>query len=149
MSPAATVAWALLKAIYTHIIEKGKGVLLLAIRERTAIAGILVVDSDMGSHYLFAASKSDSLKYCPNDFLIHLAIKRTADKGLNYFDFLPSGMTHPNLMQFKRKWGSESCSVPVYSLVTKPLAMGLWNIAYHFAETSFARSIVSVLRKSK
>jgi hypothetical protein len=80
--------------------------LLLAEVEQQVVAGLLVVDSPRMSHYLMGGSLEDASPVRANHLLFHRAILRAIDRGLDAFDFLPSGHDNPGLREFKRKWGA-------------------------------------------
>lgn len=132
-----------IEAIVKRITMEEKGTLLLARREGEAIAGILIVDSPIGSHYLMGGSKTEALRYCPNDLLFNTAIMRAARKGMDFFDFLPSGPDDVALERFKLKWGSTSHTADVCTLVVRPLVMASWNLAYRLAATRPVRALLS------
>jgi hypothetical protein len=133
-------------AVYQHLVVSGAGALLLAYLDGQPIAGILVVDSPRMSHYLLGGSRSATLKYCPNDLLLHVAIKRAAEKGLHTFDFLPSGVNNPALARFKSKWNAQPVTAHTLTLATRPLAMRLWHAAYWLAATRPGRWLLQQYR---
>lgn len=135
-----------------------RGTLLLASRDGRPVAGMLLADSDNGTHYLMAGSLSEELKYCPNDLLLSHAIRRAIDLGREYFDFLPSGDDNCGLEQFKAKWDAEKVEIPVYEIVTSPLSMLGFNTAFkvatsevgrRLAYTKLGRNAIQSLRPSK
>jgi lipid II:glycine glycyltransferase (peptidoglycan interpeptide bridge formation enzyme) len=130
------------ESILKRVVSEGKGTLLLAHREEKPIAGVLIVDSETASHYLLGGSKTEALRYCPNDLLLNAAIMRAAEKGLEYFDFLPSGPDDVALQRFKSKWGSSPFPADACTLQTRPLIMAAWNLAYRLAATRPARAIL-------
>lgn len=134
------------EAVYRHLVAPGSGTLLLACLAGQPIAGILVVDSARMSHYLMGGSCTSTLKYCPNDLLLHMAIKRGTEKGLDAFDFLPSGGEDPALARFKSKWNAQPTPAHTLTLVTRPLAMRLWNAAYGLAATRPGRWLLQQYR---
>ena len=135
----------LVRAIHSLLVPNGTSALFLAYREGRAIAGILVVDSESISHYLLAGSRTEDLKYGANDLLISEAIRRAADKGLDYFDFLPSGPDDPALVRFKTKWGAVPFNVHTLDLVVRPLSTALFNQASRLANTRPARLLVKAV----
>ena len=130
-----------IEAVFQNIINADKGHILLAKKNKidTPIAGILIVNSDNISHYLMAGSRTDTLKYCPNDLLIFEAIKRSILRGNEYFDFLPSGIDDHALERFKMKWGAEPYPVDTMEIILRPIRMKLWDIAYRTTETEPVR----------
>ncbi len=138
---------ALMRAIYEELVPLGRAAFLLARREGEPIAGVLVVDSPRMSHYLIGGSSSAGLQYCPNDLLLHTAIRRAVERGLGGFDFLPSGIGDEALERFKTKWGAEPVPTAVHTIVTKPAAMRAWDLAYRVAETPLGSALVNMLRR--
>ncbi len=128
-------------ACVEQLAKDDRGALLLAVRDDKPIAGMLLADSDNGTHYLMAGSLSNELKYCPNDLLLSHAIRRAIDLGREYFDFLPSGDDNSGLEQFKAKWDAEKVETPVYQLVTSPVAMWAFNTVFKLATSRVGRSV--------
>jgi hypothetical protein len=120
---------------------------LLARREGEPIAGILVVDSASMSHYLMGGSTTAGLAHCPNDLLLHTAIRRAVDKRLGAFDFLPSGSDDPALEQFKAKWGATPQPLFVHTVTTHPYRMACWDAAYHLASSPTGSALVRAIRR--
>lgn len=145
----ATVAkygFELVEAVHEELGPTDRGVILLARREGRPIAGVLIVDSDSMSHYLMGGSSSEALQYCPNDLLLHCAIRRAVAKGKNAFDFLPSGVGDEALERFKAKWGSIREPIAVHTAVTQPVRMATWEAAYRAADNRIAARLLQVLR---
>ena len=94
-----------------------------------------MVDSPRASHYLLGGSRTDALTYCPNDLLLAEAIKRAAEKKLDYFDFLPSTPGDSGLVRFKAKWGAVALKTDTLDLITRPLSVRLFNGMQKLAET--------------
>jgi hypothetical protein len=130
---------AFITAVYQHLIVPGTGALFLARLAGQAIAGILVVDSPHMSHYVMGGSFTATLPSRPNDLLFHTAIKRTVEKGFAAFDFLPSGANDSALTHFKAKWNAQPTPAQTLTLVTRPIVMRGWNVAYWFADTAPGR----------
>lgn len=137
---------ALVAAIREHVVARGRGELLLARCGGRAVAGIVVVDSVHCRHYLMGGSRTEALGSCPNELLVAGAIDRAAEKRLDGFDFLPSGENAESVERFKAKWGARPLPATVYDLVTRPVAMRLWNTASKVAASGPARLLLGRLR---
>ncbi len=137
---------ALVSAIFEKLNPLGRCAILIARREGVAIAGALIVDSPTASHYLMGGSSTAGLQYCPNDLLLHCAIRRAVALGLDGFDFLPSGVGDDALERFKSKWGAEVHPVAVHSVVTQPARMAAWNLAYRAAESRLGTTLLGLVR---
>jgi len=135
------------KAVFDYVAGSGKGYLLLARKDGEAVAGILIVNSEHMSHYLMGGSRTDALKYRPNDLLIAEAIRKAVDNNLKYFDFLPSAPEDISLAHFKSKWGAKTFQTDISELLTRPFSMKLWNMAYQLAETRHFRGFLQWYRK--
>lgn len=134
-------------AFFKHVAALGRGAILLAVKDGAPIAGALVADSEKTSHYLMAGSRTAFLSLCPNDFLIHSAIRRASEKKFQYFDFMGSDGTDPNLEHFKAKWGAEPVEVITLTLVIRPLLYRLWGYAYKLAQTPIGLKLLNWSRR--
>ncbi|MCG6910334.1 MAG: GNAT family N-acetyltransferase [Deltaproteobacteria bacterium] len=136
-------------AVFEHIIKAGQGTLLLAKMKEKPIAGVLLVDSENMTHYLMGGSRTSCLRYRPNDLLFFEAIKRAANGGSDYFDFLPSGVNDHNLMRFKTKWGAAPYPVHTLERIVQPTRMKFWDCAYRLGQTKAARRLIQRYRNRK
>ena len=134
-------------AIRRHIVAADRGALFVARHQERAVAGVLIVDSPAVSHYLMGGSHAPALKYCPNDLLLNEAMKRAVERGLTAFDFLPSGVGDESLARFKTKWGAKPIPVRTLDLITRPLSMATWSLAYRTAESAPIRRMLQAYRR--
>ncbi len=134
-------------AIDDELGHLGRGVILLARREGVAIAGVVIVDSATMSHYLMGGSTTAGLSYCPNDLLLHTAIRRAVEKGRSSFDFLPSGVGDEALERFKAKWGAVAHPISSYTAVMQPMRMAIWDTAYRVAENPLSSAVLRAVRR--
>ncbi len=134
-------------AIDDELRHTGRGAILLARREGAAIAGVVIVDSKTMSHYLMGGSTTAGLSYCPNDLLLHSAIRRAVEKGMSSFDFLPSGVGDEALERFKAKWGTVSYPISSYTAVMQPVRMAIWDAAYRVGENPLSSAVLRVVRR--
>lgn len=141
------------KAFMHHTIEDivnaGRGALILARCEGQAIAGVLLVDSADGSHFIIGASRTELRKLRPNDLMMSAAIKRAVERNLDYFDFGPSPPNNKSLVAFKSSWGGEPHAVPAHTLTTRPALAFCWDRTMQLAATPPARAAISAYRKLK
>jgi len=143
----AKYAQELVNAMVEELGPADRCAVLLARREGEPIAGILVVDSSNMSHYLMGGSTTAGLAHCPNDLLLHTAIRRAVDKRLEAFDFLPSGNDDPALEQFKAKWGATPLPLFVHTATTHPYRMACWDAAYGLASSRIGSALVRAIRR--
>ena len=143
----AKYSLAFVQAVASQLLAEGRASLLLAMRRGVAIAGMLLVDSETSTHYLMAGSRSDGLRYCPNDLLLNHAIGRAAERGCRSFDFLPSGENNLGLEKFKAKWNALAVEVPVYELVVRPVMIQLFYGMYAAAQSWPGRWLVKTFRQ--
>jgi lipid II:glycine glycyltransferase (peptidoglycan interpeptide bridge formation enzyme) len=140
---------AFVQAIADEFVRPGRGAILVAYREGRALAGMVLVDSSAGSHYLLAGSHTWGLQHSPNDLLVWRALERSVALGHRWFDFLPSGAGDAALQRFKAKWGSEAVSASTRDLVQRPAAIAAWNLALRAAGWEPVRRTLSRIRSAR
>jgi CelD/BcsL family acetyltransferase involved in cellulose biosynthesis len=94
------------KAIWSHFLTQGQGVLLLAYQDGALLAGTLYLVWHDTLYYKFNASDPIGLSYRPNDLLVWEGIRFAIAHGLRRFDFGLSDADQEGLLRFKRKFGT-------------------------------------------
>jgi CelD/BcsL family acetyltransferase involved in cellulose biosynthesis len=97
--------------IWRVFIEKGKGVLLLAMHSGQIIGGVLFLEWKDTLYYKFNASAPADLAHRPNDLLIWEGIQYGKAKGYAHLDFGLSDIDQPGLLQYKRKFASQEQTI--------------------------------------
>ncbi|MEW5959595.1 MAG: GNAT family N-acetyltransferase [Chloroflexota bacterium] len=92
--------------IWTHLIEKQHGCLLLATHQERVIAGILFLEWKNTLYYKFNASDPAYLSLRPNDLLIWQGIQYGQTRGYTCLDFGLSDWDQEGLVRYKRKFAS-------------------------------------------
>ena len=138
-----------LKGIFETLISQKKGTILLARKDQDYIAGVLLLDSVHLCSYYMAGSKTDTLKYLPNDLLIHAAIKRAIENGFEMFDFMGTDGHDPALEHFKLKWGALRVPITIYDLETIPMLLRIWDFTNNMKRIKTMRTIFEWVRQSK
>lgn len=127
----------LYEEIFTQLIAKGQGTVLLASHEGRTIAGSLIVYSADRAYLLGNVSDPERLKLCPNDLLYHEALERALDRGYEHFDLMICDEKDLDLMRFKEKWGGRRLAFGIYQKDFSPLRSALWKWAWAVATSKF------------
>ena len=106
---------------------KSLGTIRFAVLDQRAIAGVVLVHSTTTTHYFHNGSRGESLKYCPNELLVHHSIEEAIERRTSYFDFMGSDEGDLSLIHFKEKWGSQSSEVHTYLKDYHPLRSKMWD----------------------
>lgn len=95
------------KAIWDVCSPSGKVELLIAEHEDRPLAGLINFKYKSRVSAEFAASDPASLHMSPNHILFWETIRMACRDGFKVFDFGRTNPTNLDLMNFKRRWGSE------------------------------------------
>jgi serine/alanine adding enzyme len=82
--------------------------LLIAEHEGRPVAGLINFKFKDRISAEFAASDASALNMGPNHLLFWETIRAACREGFKVFDFGRTNPTNQDLMDFKRRWGSES-----------------------------------------
>ena len=93
------------EAQWHRLVAPGHARLLLAYREDTAIAGMLLLQGNGTVTYKYGASDSAALDVRPNHALFAQAIRDACLEGNHTFDFGRTDFEDQGLRDFKAKWG--------------------------------------------
>lgn len=115
--------------------EPGKSLatIRLAVLNQSAIAGLVLIHSATTTHYFHSGSRSQFLKYCPNELLVHRSIEEAIGQRVSCFDFMGSDRTDLNLIRFKEKWGSQSLDVCTYIKDYHVVKSKIWDLGKKMA----------------
>ncbi len=92
--------------IHRHVISKKKGVVMLARKNDTVIAGAVYFWGGEKAIYKYGASDHRYQKLRANNLVMWEAIKYCAKKGFNSLDFGRTELDHEGLRRFKLAWGT-------------------------------------------
>jgi CelD/BcsL family acetyltransferase involved in cellulose biosynthesis len=99
------------QAIWEHLLEPGKGALLLAAHEGSVVGGVLYLEWQDTLYYKFNASDTDRLTVRPNDLLIWEGMSHAVGRGLKSLDYGLSDWDQEGLLRYKRKYASEERTI--------------------------------------
>jgi CelD/BcsL family acetyltransferase involved in cellulose biosynthesis len=107
--------WRFFAAIQRHMIDAGRGRLLLAEHEGKTIAGDLLLQFRDQMTYKFNASDPRYLHLRPNNILLWEAIRTSASSGCTSLDLGRCDEDNDGLRRFKLLWGSEEKTLRYFS----------------------------------
>lgn len=93
--------------LWHHMIEPGRGFVLLAYTDGTPIAGAVFLAWNGTVIYKYGASDTRFWDLHPNHLVMWTAIRWGCAHGFDTFDFGRSELHHKGLRQFKSGWGTE------------------------------------------
>jgi hypothetical protein len=137
----------LVAAVQAFIARTGKGLLLTARMGGTPVAGILLIYSNSSTHAFLAGSDSRFLKFYPNKFLIHEALRESIARHHTVFDFMGSDKEDRDLIRFKNMWGGGSVPVATYVKDYNRLRCWLWDKARNLINTPLGSRLTRAIRK--
>lgn len=94
-------------AIWTEMIERGEGFVLLAYAGSRPVAGAVFLTGAGTVVYKFGASDPTAWSRRPNHVLFWEAIRWSCENGYRSFDFGRTDASNEGLRAFKRGWGTE------------------------------------------
>lgn len=96
--------------IYYHLCLNRLCNLFLAYYEGYALAGLIILCYNKNAIYAYGGSLKDKevLSKRPNEALFWHAIEFTKAQDINMFDFGSTPLSNKGLLQFKKKWGTET-----------------------------------------
>jgi CelD/BcsL family acetyltransferase involved in cellulose biosynthesis len=101
--------------LFKHVIQKGRGFLLLAYYQQEAVGGGLFLTTEKNIHYKYNASDPDVLgKITPNHALTWHALKKGCEEGFQSFNFGRTSPDNVGLMRYKSMWGSTVLNCAYY-----------------------------------
>jgi serine/alanine adding enzyme len=136
----------LVTAVQEFIAVGRRGALFIAKMDETPVAGILLIYSESATHAFLAGSDSRFLKFYPNKFLIHEAIRESVVRRHAVFDFMGSDKEDQDLIRFKSMWGGRAVSVTTYVKDYSPFRCWLWDKSRSFIHTSLGSRLTRAFR---
>jgi CelD/BcsL family acetyltransferase involved in cellulose biosynthesis len=95
------------RRLWTHMLQPGRGHLLLASVNGDPIAGVVLLYAGQTVVYKYGASDARAWGLRPNNVLFTEAIRWSAEAGYASFDFGRSDFADQGLRSFKLGWGAE------------------------------------------
>ena len=99
------------KKVYSHIIAKDLGKVVLAVKDGKTIAGALFFHFGDGAVYKFGASDRNYIHLRCNNLVIWKAIQWYRNSGFTNFDLGRTEAENAGLLQFKRGWGAKEYTI--------------------------------------
>jgi hypothetical protein len=100
------------KNIFTEIIKKGFGYIVLVYKDNIPISSGLFAGFNKVLSYKYGASDFRFLKLRPNNLMLWVAIQEAVKRGYKVFDFGKTDNENMGLRKFKSGWGAEE--TPLY-----------------------------------
>ncbi|MCX6165434.1 MAG: peptidoglycan bridge formation glycyltransferase FemA/FemB family protein [Ignavibacteriae bacterium] len=97
--------------IFTEIIKKGFGYIVLVYKENIPISSGLFAGYNNVLSYKFGASDFRYLKLRPNNLMLWIAIQEAVKRGYKVFDFGKTDNDNVGLRKFKSGWGAEEVAL--------------------------------------
>lgn len=101
-----------LRKLWVHFHPAGRLSLLLAKRDKSYIAGIILLKFKDRVHFEFSASDDAHFNIGANQFLLWKAIEQAIEEGYKLFDFGRTSPSNEGLMTFKKRWGTDEREIP-------------------------------------
>jgi len=136
----------LVMALREFIGRTGRGVLLMATMGGSPVAGIVLIYSNSSTHAFLAGSDSRFLKFYPNKFLIHEALRESVARHHTVFDFMGSEKEDENLIRFKNLWGGGPVPVTTYVKGYSRFRCWLWDKSRSFIHSPLGSRLTRVIR---
>ncbi len=97
--------------IWDYLIDRGHGVLKLAVYEDQVIGGVMFLESQNKLYYKFNASDPDYIYLRPNDLVVWKGIQYGQARGRQYLDFGLSDWDQEGLLRYKRKFATSEKTI--------------------------------------
>ncbi len=134
------------ETLYEMIIKRGLGTIALAVLNKEAIAGAVLIHSQTSAHYFHNGSHYEFLKFCPNELLIHDALEKAIEKKNSCFDFMGSDPLNLSLLHFKEKWGSQSIDLHTYVKDYRPMKCKIWELGKRTMNSGLGSRLLRKIR---
>jgi CelD/BcsL family acetyltransferase involved in cellulose biosynthesis len=147
--------WRFFENIHRHILNRGKGWVVLASLHGRAIAGAVFFHFGRSVIYKFAASDGTSLPCRPNNLVLWRAIEWYAGAGFSHLDFGRTALNNEGLRRFKLSWGATerrieyvrfNCRTAAFE-ITRDRSSGWPSRVFRFVPPTLARLIGSAAYK--
>lgn len=137
----------ILEQVLKRYVKPGKGEILVADKDGTLVAAMVILFSKRVSHWLIGVSDFEYRSDCPNDLVTWEAIRRTVERGHEAFDFMTSGAEDDALAAFKAKFDSTEHDLHFWEADFSPTRAWLYRKALGFAKSKFGSTLMRKLYK--
>ena len=135
------------EAIWDELAGDGTADFLVADQAGEPVAATVGIH-DRGVTYYFAAfSRTDAMRLCPNDLLLHTLITRAIGRGARQFDLLSSGAHDEGLIRFKEKWGAEQRPFDLVECWFSSWRRWAWDAAMYAAQFRAGAAVLRLVRR--
>jgi hypothetical protein len=99
-------SWSFFANIQRHLLEPGRGCIVLARLGKVAVAGAVYIHSEKTTLYKFGASDETRQQLRANNLVMWHGIKWHAQRGFTCLDFGRTSLHNEGLRRFKLSWGT-------------------------------------------
>jgi hypothetical protein len=142
----AKYSYRLVMAFREFMLAFNGGTLLIARKDESPVAGMLLMHSNSSTHAFLTGSDSRFLKFYPNKLLVHQSLVEAISCGHEIFDFMGSEKGDANLIRFKNLWGGRSVPVTTYVKDYDLLRGWIWNGMRSFMNTKVGAGLTRAVR---
>jgi len=134
------------EALYEVMARTNRGAFLIAEMNHVPAAAVVLIFSSTSTHYFHNGSRSEFLKHCPNELLIHYSLEEAIEKKHGSFDFMGSDSNDLSLIRFKEKWGSRSLDILTYVKDYHPVKARLWEWGKRMISSGWGSRVARFVR---
>ena len=106
--------WLFFQNLYSHIISKGSGIVVVAQYQGAPIAAAVFVHYGRQAVYKFSASNAAFLRLCGNNVVLWEAIKWYANHGFSSMHFGRTSFGNEGLRKYKNGWGATETTLEYF-----------------------------------
>ena len=133
------------EALYEEMAKRGSCDFLIAERDGTPIAGVVLIHSATTLHYFHNGSRPEFLKFCPNELLVHFSLEKAIEQGDSFFDFMGSDRKDLSLIKFKEKWGGHSIDLNTYVKDYHALRSRIWGWGKALGSSRIGKGLLRIV----
>jgi CelD/BcsL family acetyltransferase involved in cellulose biosynthesis len=108
--------WRFFQLIFSNLIEKGRGFILLAQQDDHCLAAGLFLHWNHTLTYKYSASSDKGQNLRPNHLLTWTAIRWGCEHGFQSFDFGRTDVNDEGLRTYKHRWGAEELPLNYFTI---------------------------------
>jgi len=135
------------EAIWDELAADGTADFLVADQAGEPVAATVGIHDRGVTYYFAACSRTDAMRLCPNDLLLHTLITRGMARGSRQVDLLSSGAHDEGLIRFKEKWGAEPRPFDLVECWFSTWRRWGWDTAMYMAQFRAGAAAVRWLRR--
>ena len=120
---------------------------LVAKKGEQELGAMMIVDSKHCAHGLMLASDPAGPISSVNKILLDTALQEALARGMEFFDYMPSGKSASGVSHFKKLFGGERVVLQHEMLVVNSLGNWIWKRLYQVAGSFPGRLLLHLKRK--